>query len=101
YLQDDSNQSILLIAKGKLAPLKQQTVPKLELAATVIDARLHEQLRKSPRLIHLPCYLFSDSQITLWRIYNQKKTFDTFIQSQVELIRSLTSDAQWLYIETK
>ena len=60
------------MSKSRAAPLKPITLPKLELMAAVLAARLSNFVRKS---LSIDCtlYLWSDSQIVLYWIASQKK----------------------------
>ena len=92
---NDENQHTLLTAKGELASFESQS--KSELAHALLRSILLEQLRESPRLPQQLCHLLSNYQITSGRIYEK---FDSSGQTQVNTIRSITSDSEissWFY----
>lgn len=62
YLSNGQNSS-LIMAKNRVAPLKKLTLSRLELLAAVIGARLLSHIKKT--LKHTNFYLWSDSQIVL------------------------------------
>jgi len=55
----------LLMAKSRLAPLKKPTIPRMELLASVIGARLTSFVRKTLNLSDFPSLLWSDSTTAL------------------------------------
>ncbi|XP_060575018.1 uncharacterized protein LOC132732552 [Ruditapes philippinarum] len=90
-------QSTLVMSKTRVSPLKQLTLPKLELMAAVIGARLTKHVLKS-----IPAhsvYIWSDSQIVLhWLATNRK--LKTFIQNRVTEIHEITENRKWRYCPT-
>ena len=90
-------QSALLMSKARVAPLKQLTIPKLELMAAVIGARLMTHLLQS--VPTKTFYLWSDSQIVLhWLTTNRK--LKTFERNRVTEIQELTESRKWNYCST-
>ena len=80
-----------------MAPLKQLTIPKLELMAAVIGARLMTHLLQS--VPTKTFYLWSDSQIVLhWLTTNRK--LKTFERNRVTEIQELTESRKWNYCST-
>ena len=89
--------SALVMAKTRIAPLKELTLPQLELMAAVIGARLVNHLRST-----LDCdtiTLWSDSQIVLHWL-KSTKTLKRFIANRVKEIRDLTHGMDWKYCPT-
>ena len=93
YLQQDQKPASLVISKSRAAPLKQITLPKLELMAAVLAARLSDFVRTS---LNIDCtlYLCSDSQIVLHWIASQKK-LKPFVDHRVREIRLVSSCWQY------
>ena len=81
------------MSKSRAAPLKQISLPKLELMAAVLAARLSDFIRTS---LNIDCtlYLWSDSQIVLHWIASQKK-LKPFVNHRVSEIWSISS--YWKY----
>ena len=93
YLQQDQQPASFVISKSRAAPLKQITLPKLELMAAVLAARLSDFVRTS---LNIDCtlYLWSHSQIVLHWIASQKK-LKPFVDHRVREIRLVSSCWQY------
>ncbi|XP_053390230.1 uncharacterized protein LOC128553138 [Mercenaria mercenaria] len=92
------NHSSLVMAKNRIAPLKPLTLPKLELMAAVIGARLSQHLRKALGIDKIDYW--SDSQIVLHWLSNPEKT-NRFIRRRVEEIKNQTGTGSWRYCPTQ
>ena len=93
YIQQNNQPASFVMSKSRAVPLKQITLPKLELMAAVLAARLSEFVRTS---LSIDCvlYLWSDSQIILYWITSQKK-LKPFVDHKVSEIRSISTN--WKY----
>ena len=92
------NESSLVIARNRVAPIRQMTIPKLELMAAVIGARLCEHVIGNMRCAR--ACLWSDSQIVLsW--LSSEKTNSIFVNTRVKEIKKLTCNYQWRYCSTE
>ncbi|XP_073713144.1 uncharacterized protein [Misgurnus anguillicaudatus] len=101
-LVNDNNKVhvTFVMAKGRVAPLKGITIPRLELAATVLAVRMDKLLRSSLQL-HLDHSMFwTDSQSVLKYISNEHTRFKTFVANRVAEIRDATKLSQWNYIDS-
>ena len=87
YIQQGSQVSFV-IAKMRVAPLSKFTVPKLELMAALVATRLAKFVVSSlDDLYHyIQIHLWSDSQIVLHWIGNQKKQKLQFVSHRVQEI---------------
>ena len=78
-----------MMSKSRTAPLKQLTLPKLELKAAVLAAKLSHFIRTSLN-INSTLYLWSDSQIVLHWIASQKP-LKPFVSHRVNQIRTIST----------
>ena len=92
YLQQGT-QSAILMSKSRAAPLKQHSLPRLELMAATLGTRLYSFISKSINTDTNVCF-WSDSQIVLSWI-TSKKTLKPFINNRVNEIRSISTS--WKY----
>ena len=84
------------MAKERVAPLKQITLPKLELMAAVIAAKLAHLVIES-LCLKVITYMWTDSQIVLCWIHSTK-TLPSFVKHQVKTISKCylaTLSIQW------
>ena len=89
--------SSIVMAKTRVAPLKELTLPQLELMAAVVGARLAQHIRST-----LDCKtitMWSDSQIVLHWL-KSSKTLKRFISNRVKEIQTITRSSIWRYCPT-
>lgn len=90
-----------LLAKARVAPLKQSTIPRMELTAAVLAVRVDGMLQKELQLELEKSTFWTDSTTVLKYISNETKRFHTFVANRTAAIREATSVEQWRYIGTK
>ena len=98
YIQQGSQVSFV-IAKTHVAPLSKITLPKLKLMAALVATRLTKFVVTSlDGLYHdIPIHLWSDSQIVLHWIGNQKKQKLQFVSHHVQEITQTFPSTTWNY----
>ena len=94
----DKYQVGLIAAKSRVAPLKQLSVPRLELQAAVLASRLAKTIQQESRLQFKSVKLFTDSSITLAWLQSPSRSFKPFVSSRVGEIQSNTDPSQWRHI---
>ena len=84
-------------AKTRVAPLQQQTIPRLELLSALLLARLMSTIAKGLEfeLTLSSPYCFTDSMVSLCWIKGSDKTWKTFVQNRVAEIRRLVPTDCW------
>ncbi|XP_055714743.1 uncharacterized protein LOC129808863 [Phlebotomus papatasi] len=83
----------LLMAKSRIAPTKSITIPKLELCATVLGARLIKKIQES--LSFNECFSWTDSTIVLGQIRSKRVKFNVFTAHRISEIHKLTDSSKW------
>eukprot|EP00795_Rhopilema_esculentum_P016607 gene16607-biopygen5783 len=85
-------------AKTRVAPLKQLTIPRLELQAAVLASRLAKTIQEESRIEFKDVDFFTDSSITLAWIQSPSRSYKPFVSSRIEEIRSNSDPSQWKHI---
>ena len=91
----------LLMAKSRVAPLKQVSIPRLELTAAVVATRVNKMLLRELTLPIDETYYWTDSMTVLRYIRNESARFHTFVANRVSVIREESNPEQWFYVPTK
>ncbi|XP_063072354.1 uncharacterized protein LOC134463029 isoform X3 [Engraulis encrasicolus] len=102
-LQNDQNNIhvALVMGKGRVAPLKRMTIPRMELAAAVLATKVDKMLTSSLQLQLDRSVFWTDSQSVIKYIANEHSRFKTFVANRVAAIRDASEVCQWNYIDTK
>ncbi|XP_072768487.1 uncharacterized protein [Nerophis lumbriciformis] len=90
-----------IIGTSRVAPLKQMTIPRMELAAAVLAVKVDTMLRKDLQLKLEKSFFWTDSTTVLKYISNETKRFKTFVANRVSFVRDATDISQWRYVSTK
>ena len=90
----------LVMSKNRLAPIKQLTVPRLELCAAVVAANLDKKIVQCLEYQLLDSVFWTDSMIVLHYLKNEEKKFQTFVANRVSQILECTSASQWKHVGT-
>lgn len=88
------------MAKSRVAPLKTVTIPRLELTAAVVSAKVCSMLKHELQYEDIKQVFWTDSKIVLGYITNTSKRFHVFVANRVQQILERSEADQWQYIET-
>ena len=88
----------LVMAKARVAPLASITIPRLELMAAVVAARLSAILKKELHLSNIQHFYWTDSQIVLGYLRNDSKRFKIFVANRVQEVQDISATAQWRHV---
>ena len=91
----------LLLRKSRLAPIRQMTVPRLELSAAVIAVKMDRMLSRELTLEVQDSVFWTDSMIVLQYIYSRSKRFQTFVANRLSVIHDGSTPRQWRKVDTK
>ncbi len=102
YLHQESANSSkldLVFAKTRLAPVKEMTIPRLELMAVLIGVKYLQFVKSQLKLHIVEEYLWSDSQVAIAWIKSDK-CLPVFVKNRVEEIKK-HGHVHIRYINTK
>ncbi|KAI2668878.1 Polyprotein P3 [Labeo rohita] len=88
-------------ARSRVAPKKQQTIPRLELCAAVTGAQLVKILKTELTLPIHSVTLWSDSTTVLNWLLSPSCRFKVFVGTRVAEIQELTESDKWKYVPSK
>lgn len=91
----------LLASKAKVAPVpkagKDMTIPRLELLAASIAARLYQTVINDYKLSDMKTYFWTDASTVLAWIHRDDP-WDVYVMNRVKEIRSLTQGCEWRHV---
>ena len=99
----ESGASVTLVmSKGRVAPLKRLTLPRLELLGCLMAARLVQFVRRALRLPEATPYgCWSDSMIALGWIRGSPHRWKQFVANRVREIQDLTTVECWSHCRSE
>lgn len=90
-----------IASKSRVAPVKYTSVPRLELQAALLAARLADTIVQEHRLEIKDRFFWSDSTAVLHWIDNNERNYKTFVANRLGEIDELTRAQEWRYVPTK
>ncbi|XP_076289809.1 uncharacterized protein LOC143213641 [Lasioglossum baleicum] len=105
YLKTTSKSGVvnvsLLASKSKVAPISPLTIPRLELSAALLLARLLEFVRNSLNGRPHSCFCWGDSTIVLAWLRDSPSRWKTFVAHRVHEIQIRAPDVVWRYVPSE
>ncbi|XP_062421503.1 uncharacterized protein LOC134132867 [Pungitius pungitius] len=91
----------LVMGKARVAPTKVTTIPRLELSAAVVAARISVMLRNELEINGLQEYFWTDSKVVLGYINNEARRFHVFVANRIQRIKSTSDPQQWRFVRSE
>ncbi|XP_065095601.1 uncharacterized protein LOC135717439 [Ochlerotatus camptorhynchus] len=101
FEEDGVVECALVGAKTRVAPLRFVSIPRLELQAAVIGARLANDILESQKLKPTERFFWSDSRDVLCWLNSDHRKYSQFVAVRISEMLQLTEPKEWNWIPSK
>ncbi|XP_030746008.1 uncharacterized protein LOC115874849, partial [Sitophilus oryzae] len=91
-------QTRLICAKSKIAPLKVQTIPRLELIGALLLSRLIKKILEATKLVPSRIVYWCDSTIVLGWLNMSPNQLQVFVANRVSELQTITNVSDWRHV---
>ena len=97
-----TNQPIIVTSKSKVAPLKETSIPRLELLGALVLSKLILRVRSAMErlLVVTRIYCWTDSMVVLYWL-NSKRDLKQFVRNRVNKIKDRVEVSNWKHCPGK
>ncbi|XP_037961012.1 uncharacterized protein LOC119690089 [Teleopsis dalmanni] len=99
-LKDGRLINRLLCSKSRVAPIKKQTIPRLELCAALLGATLMNRV-KGDLNYKTESYYWTDSEIVLYWINSLPAKHQQIVANRTAAIQDLSAPSQWRHVSSR
>ena len=86
------------MGEARLAPVREMSIPRLELTAEVISVKLSKIIREELDMNFQKVFYWTDSMSVLKCNKNESKRFHTFESNRLTVIHNGSSHSEWHYV---
>lgn len=91
----------ILAAKNRIAPIRQITIPRMELCGAVLACRLRHCIETESKYQFKAIIHIVDSMIVRSQIQKESHGFKTFVASRIAEIQDKTITTDWFWVESR
>ncbi|GFW25913.1 integrase catalytic domain-containing protein [Trichonephila clavipes] len=88
-------KTCLVTSKSRVSPLKQISIPRLELCGAVLATKLMKKVMEALNFHITAVHFWSNSTIVISWIHRESRELKTFVANRVSKIHQLSSRDQW------
>ena len=97
---DEKIKVIIVMGKGRVAPNKALSMPRLELCAAKLATKQDYVIRSETTFTYLQSHFWSDSSVVLHYIRNPSLRLKAFVSNRVDYILERSDPAAWHHVRT-
>ncbi|XP_055615006.1 uncharacterized protein LOC129761312 [Toxorhynchites rutilus septentrionalis] len=101
YVRTTVGDCVLVSGKSKVAPLKPISIPRLELQACVLGARLLKFVQDNHPVVFSKRFLWTDSSTARSWIRSDPRRYKPFVAHRVGEILEITDVSEWRWVPSK
>ncbi len=98
---EDSVECNLIMSKARVAPLKQVSIPRMELTAATVAVKMDGMLKRELEFPIDRTVFWTDSETVLKYIRNDRARYPVFVANRIAVIRDGSDVDQWKYVPSK
>ena len=89
-----------IMGKSRVAPIKMITIPRLELTAAVVAAKMYQFVKDEIDMTIDQVIFWTDSQVVLRYLHNTSSRFKVFVANRIQTIQEISNVQDWHYVPT-
>lgn len=97
----NNKQTNIMVAKTKVAPIKQISIPRLELLGALLLARLYSSIVKVLSNYEISFHAWTDSKVVLSWLATHPRKWKQFVANRTSEILETIPYKQWNYVSSK
>lgn len=97
---DSTTSTRMVMARAKVSPPKQSSIPRLELLGAELATQLGTTVQQNVKLNVSKVVYWSDSLNVLFWLKNHSQRLQSFVENRVRRIKTRTESADWRWVPT-